>query len=359
MGDEEMVPEEMAMDTELSGTEESMSGYDVPSLDEAAMTPENQPDMDEEMSVDGAGMMGEEVDVGMVDLNEEVQPVPDDLAEDEPGTMVEAPEGMEDPEPIEPRLDLPEGVRLVPAPEGLMDPSTLETHPLSEFMPIKTDREYAALKESIEINGLQTPLTRFEGKILDGRHRLRACAELGISVAVMDFVGSADDALIHALSANQYHHEISKTQRATTAVRLLPEVSEMVSQGRLEKVCAAWERKRDGGCLPILANNLETEDSPTSARAIVAAMMQVSSGYVGDALRVQRQAPELFERMHAGTLTLPEALRKLDGESDDPERQQIKASRTHLNRILHHLGRHPNFLERWQAFLSQFPEPPA
>ena len=82
--------------------------------------------------------------------------------------------------------------------------------------------------------------------------------------------------------------------------------------------------------------------------------MQVSSGYVGDALRVQREAPELFEQMHAGTLTLQEALRKLDGESDDPERQQIKTSRTHLSRILRSLDKHPDFLERFQAFLNQF-----
>ena len=77
--------------------------------------------------------------------------------------------------------------------------------------------------ESIDINGLQTPLTRFEGRILDGRHRLRACTELDTLVAVMDFVGSADDALIHVLSANQYHHEISKSQRAAVAVLLLQE----------------------------------------------------------------------------------------------------------------------------------------
>ncbi|MBT3375009.1 MAG: hypothetical protein HN742_23780 [Lentisphaerae bacterium] len=103
-----------------------------------------------------------------------------------------------------------------------------------------------------------------------------------------------------------------------------------------------------------MANNLGTEDSPTSARVIVAAMMQVSNGYVGDALHIQREAPERFEQMHAGLLTLKEALRQLDGESDAPERQQIKASRAQLNCILHRLDQHPTFLERWQAFLSEF-----
>ena len=262
MGDEGIVPEEM--DAGMSNEEEARQ--------EPSVT-------DEEMSVDEAGMMGEDVDVGMADLTEEMQPVTEDMAENESGMMVEEPEGMEDPEPIEPGLDLPEGVRLIPAPEGLMDPSTLEPHPLSQFMPLKPDREYAALKESIAVNGLQTPLTRFEGKILDGRHRLRACAELGILVAVMDFVGSADDALVHALSANQYHHEISKTQRATTAVRLLPEISEMVSQGRLEKVCAAWERKRDGGCCLKIGSNLEAAEFARST-AIAGEMMRVSRAYV-------------------------------------------------------------------------------
>ena len=327
----------------------AMNDEETMSMDDAGVANLNKP-TEPGMPIDEPGMMDDPGMMAEPPLDESGMPVDEPPMLDDPGMT-----GEPDPDPTEPWLDMPQGVMLVPAPEGLTDPGTLEPHPLSQFMPVKSDSEYEALKESIADNGLQTPLTRFDGQILDGRHRLRACRELGIFVAVLDFVGSDDDALVYALSANQYHHEISKTQQATTAVRLLPDVSEMVKQGRLEKVRAAWERKRDGGCLPLMANNPGPADAPVSARVIVAAMMQGSNGYVGDAIRIQREAPELFEQMHAGQVSIKEALRQLDGEADDPERQQIKASRTQLNRILRRLNQHPTFLERWQAFLKEFP----
>ena len=103
------------------------------------------------------------------------------------------------------------------------------------------------------------------------------------------------------------------------------------------------------------SDNLDGDSKLTESRMIVGEMMRVSPAYVSRALRIQREAPELFEQMHAGTLTLSEALRRLDGEADSPERQQIKASRTKLNHILRRLDQHPTFLERWQAFLNEFP----
>jgi len=344
------------------------------------MTPKNQAEMepsatDEEMLDNDIGMLHDHIEMGMADLNEEVQGSAEDMPEDSPGMMIEDPEmmaedpgmmvedpemmagdpGMGDvPELVEPHLDFPAGARLVPAPEGFIDPSTLGLHPLSEFMPLKTDPEYVALKESIEINGLQTQLTRFEGMILDGRHRRRASIELGIPVGVIDFVGSADEALIHVLSANQYHHDIDKSQRAAVAVLLVPEIAKMVACGRLEKVRAAWERKHDIGCSEKIRNNLETTESRTRTHAIAGAMMRVNFRYVEYAVRIQREAPKLFEKLHAGKVTLQAALRVLNGETDNVQQQEVKAARSEFNLVLRNLAQHPDFLKRFRSFLSEF-----
>jgi len=77
----------------------------------------------------------------------------------------------------------------------------------------------------------------------------------------------------------------------------------MEAQGRLNKVRAACEAKRDGGCSANLRNTLETANSHTHTHAITGAMMRVSSRYVEYAVRIQREAPELFEKPHAGKVT--------------------------------------------------------
>ena len=312
----------------------------------------------EGMSADDAAMVEDE---GMVDLNEEMQCGTDQppannpgMMVDGPGTMVDDPGTMVEPGHPEPWLDAPQGVRLVPAPEGLIDPSMLEEHPLTNRMPIKSEHEYQALKESIRINGLQQPLVRFEGKILDGRHRLRACKELGIPVAVLDFVGSEEDALVYVLQANQYHHDYGTGQRAAVAAMLMPDVSEMVAQGRLEKVRAAWEAKRAVGCLEEVPSNPPEAEQPVSARVIAAQMMRVNDRYVGLALRIQREAPELFTQLHAGTITIQAALKKLNGESDDAQQREIKAARSEFNLALRNLDRYPDFLRRFRAFMAEF-----
>ena len=130
----------------------------------------------------------------------------------------------------------------------------------------------------------------------------------------------------------------------------------MVNRGRMKKLRKTLELKWQGECPLDLADTLDNVPERTESRMIASRMMRVSPAYVGFALRIQREAPELFEQLHAGTLTLQEALRILDGESDDPQRQQVKAARSQLNRVLRHLDRHPDFLERFRTFLDEFSE---
>ena len=53
-------------------------------------------------------------------------------------------------------------------------------HKLATEHPLMLKEAYEALKLDIEINGQLEPVIRYRGKIVDGRHRLRALSELGI-----------------------------------------------------------------------------------------------------------------------------------------------------------------------------------
>jgi len=62
---------------------------------------------------------------------------------------------------------------------------TVDTKPAWQFLPEMTDAQFRDLKESIATQGFwpdQAVVLDRRGRILDGHHRARACAELGIDV---------------------------------------------------------------------------------------------------------------------------------------------------------------------------------
>ena len=51
---------------------------------------------------------------------------------------------------------------------------------LTLIFPDMRDDEFASFKDDIEETGQREPVYIFDGKVIDGRHRLRACEELNI-----------------------------------------------------------------------------------------------------------------------------------------------------------------------------------
>src|SRR5262249_22771306 len=49
-----------------------------------------------------------------------------------------------------------------------------------------TPSEYAAFRENIRSNGQRVPAVVWFGALVDGRHRAKACAELGFELKVID-----------------------------------------------------------------------------------------------------------------------------------------------------------------------------
>lgn len=59
-------------------------------------------------------------------------------------------------------------------------------HRVAEMHRLMNEAEYAALLSSIRERGQTVPVIFYRGKLVDGRHRLRALLELGISKIVVD-----------------------------------------------------------------------------------------------------------------------------------------------------------------------------
>src|SRR5262249_48474512 len=82
-------------------------------------------------------------------------------------------------------------------------------HPLCTIIPPCTDKEFNELKEDIKKNGLQVPIMLFDGEILDGRSRYRACVELGKEPKTEAFSGTRADALTYVISMNVKRRHLS------------------------------------------------------------------------------------------------------------------------------------------------------
>lgn len=100
-------------------------------------------------------------------------------------------------------------------------------HELSALFPSMGGDEFAALVADIRANGLRHPVVLYEGKVLDGWHRYRACNEAGVHPQIVAYKGS--DPLALVLSENMHRRHLSSSQRALIVV----EANEWRGRGRI------------------------------------------------------------------------------------------------------------------------------
>jgi len=94
-----------------------------------------------------------------------------------------------------------------------------EFHELCCIFPRCTDEELQLLVSDIRENGLQTPITLYEGKILDGRNRYLACQMLNREPEYVEFEGTAP--LPFVVSRNLCRRHLSESQRAMVAAAII------------------------------------------------------------------------------------------------------------------------------------------
>jgi hypothetical protein len=95
-----------------------------------------------------------------------------------------------------------------------------EAHELALVFPPMSEPEFAAFKEDIREQGQQESIVLYEGKILDGLHRYRACRELGREPRVVRFEGNPRAAAQLVLGRNFHRRHLTTSQRALIAAEM-------------------------------------------------------------------------------------------------------------------------------------------
>lgn len=170
--------------------------------------------------------------------------------------------------------------------------SRLQAHPFSRLFPMLDGEAFEALADDIAENGLRNPITLFEGQILDGRNRHRACEVKGIDARFDNFTGTSTEALSYVVSLNLKRRHLNESQRGMVAAKLANmQVGNVAKQRSL--AAQASENKETNHGVPI--------GTPVVSRKEAQEMMNVSKGTLARARIVLNEGtPEDIEAIEKG-----------------------------------------------------------
>lgn len=154
-------------------------------------------------------------------------------------------------------------------------------HPLCAMSPDMSDDQYREFKADIETNGQREAVKLWNGSIIDGRHRDRACRELGREPITASIEIDEDALPAYVLSLNAMRSHLSVSQRAMYAANLTAHLKR------------GWNLNQHA--------DVQIRTSTEGAADAVG----VSRGMVWKAKRIQQSAaPEVVAAVRRGALTL-------------------------------------------------------
>lgn len=155
----------------------------------------------------------------------------------------------------------------------------MEFHEYAGIFPLLEGREFDELCADIKANGQREPIWIYDGKVLDGRNRFRACESVGVTPRTEVYTG--DDALAFVLSLNLHRRHLSESQRGMVAAKVAN-----LSEGRPS----------------------ETAQICAVSQELAAEMLNVSRRTVQAAVKVKDEgAPELVRAVESGRVSVSAA----------------------------------------------------
>ena len=129
----------------------------------------------------------------------------------------------------------------------------MKLHEYVDIFPEMGEEDFNLLLEDIRENGQQIPITTHDGKVIDGKHRMKACVILGIDPITQEYDG--EDALSYVVSANLARRHLSSSQKAIIAAKFVTtkagnnqwDESEEVSTEKVAKAFGVSKRQVSRG----------------------------------------------------------------------------------------------------------------
>lgn len=188
-------------------------------------------------------------------------------------------------------------------------------HPAAEIFPPMTEEEFAGLVADIKEHGQRDLIVLYDGAVLDGRNRLRACQALGIEPRFEDWPNS-EDPQTYVVSKNLHRRHLNTSQRAMVA-------------GRIANI----ELGQVGGGHP------KTDTQKTASEA--ASLLNIATGTVDCAKVVLRDGTrEEIEAIESGRASVSPTAKQIRKRA--PKKQPKKKKTAALSQT----GKNPERIER-------------
>jgi hypothetical protein len=214
----------------------------------------------------------------------------------------------------------------------------LGVHPAAELFPLMKGPEFGLLVEDIDEHGLREAVVMYQGLVLDGRNRLRACeiAKVEPRFVEWDGVGSP---LAFVLSRNLHRRHLNESQRAIIAARAREMFEEEAAQRkRTSQFGHAPQSHTVGGPgdekpreNTVTAN---WQSPPRTASADAAELLNVSERSVARAARVLQSADEqVIAAVVSGDVAVSDAATVANRPKEE-QRRALEATRRGRARTL-------------------------
>ena len=180
-------------------------------------------------------------------------------------------------------------------------------HPFAEPFPLLDSEDLDALVKDIKNKGLEHPILLFQGEILDGRNRYRACKLAGVMPKFETFEGTKEEAFTKVISLNIQRRHLSKTQRAVVAVMLLPHQRDLAQKRRKAGPRKDRQKFADVG----------------KATDVTGKICNVSGEYVRKTSKIKELFPDIFDAMKIGLFRSIQEAYKLVAAEQEVRRKAI------------------------------------
>lgn len=156
----------------------------------------------------------------------------------------------------------------------------MEFHAIAEVFPLMSDAEFERLEGDIAANGLLEAIWIYQGKIIDGRNRFKACERAGVEPRFRQYEGAPESLVAFVVSLNLHRRHLSESQRAMIAAR----IANLKDGQRRAQICAPVTQPEAAEMLNV------------SRRSVQSAAKVLSEGVA-----------DLAEKVEAGEITVSQA----------------------------------------------------
>ena len=207
-----------------------------------------------------------------------------------------------------------------------------KVHPVASVFPLMEGPEFDELVEDIDLSGQRVPIVVYNGELLDGRNRLRACLKLGIAPVVTQYIPKPNvDIGGWIISINAMRRNLTPDQRVAVVDQAYEIVNALAQERMLAAGAAQGHRGAEGGRghkkPPEMNSSQGVSEPKTRAKDAhstvgqLAAKANVSRHKAAQAVTVKKHAPELLEEVKKGKLDLRTAAKRARAKAPSKPRK--------------------------------------